>query len=144
MESQAGLGDQQKDLEQETRAKWESRRPSLIAWAVENGELTSWVDELIEGQVELAISNYHKNRASAELEGYAVLWDRFSGDDAALQELLDNDPQEGELQQFLDHNPKFLIQVLTGGHGRYQIPPPEIGERFRSRFSNCPKQFHWD
>jgi hypothetical protein len=47
-----------------------------------------------------------------------------------LKQLLNENPDEAALQCFLEANPKFLIQVLGGGHGRYQIAKQRLGKEY--------------
>ena len=138
MTEQAEPKDQQEALERDTRARWESLRPYFDQWAAENGEPESTFDEYVESRVETARADYQKGRASEELEAFAVQWDRLSANDAShLQDLLDENANENELHQFLDHDPRFLIQVLTGGHGRYQISKQRLGAEFVPDFMVC-------
>ena len=60
-----------------------------------------------------------------------MLWDRISPEEAeALREVLDNNPKELEMQKFLEENPKFLVQAMGGGHGRYQFPQKKLGSEY--------------
>ena len=80
------------------------------------------------GQVEFARVNYQKARAYGELDGSSVSWDGVTPEDcASLRGLLNSDPQEAEVHRFLEEHPKFLIQVLGGGHGRFQLSKPRFG-----------------
>lgn len=130
-ESHTSSRDEQESLEKETRARWEPYRQSFNDWAEMSGAHPSEFDQIVEGQVEFKRVNYQKERASRELDQYSVRWDHVTPEDvASLQELLDSDPDEAPMHRFLEDNPKFLIQVLTGGHGRY-FPPtlskPRLG-----------------
>ena len=110
---------------------WERHRSSYNAWAVESGEPPSEFDNIVESQVESTRVWYHKCRAWSELEQYSVLWDRMAAEDAAsLQELLDGNPNEPAVHRFLESNPKFLIQTLSGGHDRYQLSKQRLGSEF--------------
>ena len=127
-EQGAGQMDEQEVIERETRARWESLRPSYNEWAATSGESLSEFDRIVEGQVESARVNYQKARASRELDDSSVIWDRVTPEDcASLRGLLDSDPQEAEVHRFLEDNPKFLIQVLGTGHGRFQLSKPRFG-----------------
>jgi len=57
--------DEQSIVEGETRAKWETLRPSFLAWAAQNGESLSLFDEIVEGQVEFARVRYQKKGQSS-------------------------------------------------------------------------------
>ena len=130
-EEQDAPVDEQEILEKETRAKSELGRLAYIAWAAESGEPLDDYDHIVERRVEHARADYQKRRALEELEPSSARWDRVSAEDtAALQELLDRNPDEKELQRFLEDNPKFLIQIMGGGHGRYQRPQPRLGAEF--------------
>ena len=125
------LTDEQTALELETRAKWESLRPSFNAWAAQSGEPLSLFDGIVDGQVEYARVVYQKRRARAELADYSVPWDRLiTKETTSLQKLLNTNPDELTMHRFLDANPKFLIQVLGGGHGRYQLSKQRLGAEF--------------
>ena len=123
--------DEQESLERETRAKWESLRPSYNEWAVANGEPLSEFDRIVDDQVEYARAGYHKDRASRELEESSVVWDRLTPQHgSSLQELLDKNPQEAEMHSFLEAHPEYLVQVMGGGHGRYQLSKKRLGAEF--------------
>ena len=123
--------DEQSELERETRAKWESERPSFTEWALVTGESSPAFDSIVEAQVEDDRSAYQKERASNELEDFSVIWDRVTVEDCdALRALLETNPNEQSVHQFLENNPKFLVQVLSGGHGRFQHSKPRFGSDF--------------
>ena len=123
--------DPQSAIEAMTRAKWESLRPSFEAWAAQAGESPAEFDEIVKGQVEHARVTYQKERARAELEPNSALWDRITAEETTcLKQLLNENPDEAALQRFLEANPKFLIQVLGGGHGRYQIAKQRLGKEY--------------
>lgn len=123
--------DPQSTIEAATRAKWESLRPSFEAWAAQVGESSAEFDEIVEGQVEHARVTYQKERARTELEPNSALWDRITAEEATyLKQLLKGNPDEAALQRFLEANPKFLIQVLGGGHGRYQLAKQRLGKEY--------------
>lgn len=125
------LKDEQTALELETRAKWESLRPSFNDWAEQSGEPLSEFDHIVDRQVEYARVTYQKQRTRAELAKYSVPWDRVTIEEAAsMEELLKTNADERALHRFLDANPKFLIQVLGGGHGRYQLSKQRLGAEF--------------
>lgn len=120
--------DEQTIIERETRAKWETLRPSFLVWARQSGESPSEFDRIVEGQVELARVNYQAQRAERELNHSSVDWDHITPEDAnLLQALLDTDPNEASMHHFFEDNPKFLVQVLAGGHGRYQLSKKRLG-----------------
>ena len=123
--------DEQTALERAIRAKYESLRPSFEAWAEDSGEPLWVFDDIVRGQVEYARVMYQKDRAEEELESSSVIWDRISTEKAnSLQALLDTNPNEEAVHHFLDDNPEFLIQVLGGGHGRYQISKERLGSEY--------------
>jgi len=67
-------------------------------------------------------------RRNDPLNEFFVWWDRISQDDVAtLESALDGASREEDIQQFLQENPKFLIQHLGGGHGRWVIPKQKLG-----------------
>ncbi len=123
--------DEQEILERETRARWETLRPSYNNWAAVSGEPYSEFDRIVDGQVQLARVTYQKQRAQRELDNSAAKWDRLTPQDAmSLQALLDQNPQEADLHRFLEDHPEYLVQVLGGGHGRYQISKKRLGSEF--------------
>jgi hypothetical protein len=62
------------------------------------------------------------------LRDFFSFWDEVSGSDIdALREALDTAKREEDIQQFLQANPKYLIQRLGGGHGRWIIPKQRLG-----------------
>ena len=123
--------DEQTELEEATRLRWESGRKDFEAYAREAGESPSEYDGIVRSTVRHARATYQKDRAFEELDEYHVDWDRISPEEAlALQELVAQNPQEREMQAFLKENPKFLVQALTGGHGRYQIAKPRLGDKY--------------
>lgn len=127
--------DEQTIIEQATRVKWETLRPSFMVWAAESGESPSEFDRIVEGQVEFARVNYQKQRANLELTHLSTDWDHITPKDtASLQALLDTDPKEASMQTFLEDNPKFLVQLLAGGHGRYQLSKKRLGADYVSDF----------
>ncbi|MXY80349.1 MAG: DUF4263 domain-containing protein [Chloroflexi bacterium] len=110
---------------------WELHRESFEASGQETGESSADFDRLVDGQVRRARTTYQKERALKELAGYDVDWDQISPQEVlALEKLVAQNPQEAQMQTFLEENPKFLIQALTGGHGRYQIAKPRLGAEF--------------
>jgi len=123
--------DEQTIIEQETRAKWETMRPSFLAWAAQSGESPSEFDWIVEGQVERARVNYQYKRANLELNHLSTCWDKITPEDAdSLQALLDTDPEEASMHRFFEDNPKFLVQVMAGGHGRYQLSKKRLGAEY--------------
>lgn len=63
-----------------------------------------------------------------QLRDYFVWWDDISpADVSALEECLKSVQREEDIQQFLQANPKVLIQHLGGGHGRWVIPKQRLG-----------------
>ena len=123
--------DEQSAMERETRAKWESLRDSSAEWAQANGASPSTFDSVIEAQVEHNRAAYQKERVTKELEDSSVIWDKVTPEDCdALRALLDTNPKEPAMHEFLKNNPKFLVQVLGGGHGRFQLSKPRFGSNF--------------
>ncbi len=96
-----------------------------------SGEPYSEFDRIVDGQVNLARVTYQKQRARRELDDSAAHWDRLTLQDAVgLQDLLDQDPQEADVHKFLEGHPEYLVQVLGGGHGRYQLSKKRLGSEF--------------
>jgi|WetSurMetagenome_2_1015567.scaffolds.fasta_scaffold325542_2 hypothetical protein len=110
--------DEQTILERETRARWESLRHSYIAWAANSGEPLSEFNHIVDSQVKYARVQYQKQRISAELEESSAIWDHISQDEVGvLQALLATNPFEAVMHNFLEDNPKLLVQAMSGGHG---------------------------
>jgi hypothetical protein len=62
------------------------------------------------------------------LREFQVWWDDIVPEDAsALHAVLDRATREEDVQQYLQQNPKLLIQHLGGGHGRWVIPKQRLG-----------------
>ncbi|MFM0010986.1 Shedu anti-phage system protein SduA domain-containing protein [Paraburkholderia sediminicola] len=67
-------------------------------------------------------------RARDPLRDFYSRWDTVNDSDIdALREALDSAKREEDIQQFLQANPKYLIQHLGGGHGRWIIPKQRLG-----------------
>ena len=127
--------DEQAELERTIREKHEPLRAAFTEWVRATGEPSSTFDDFVEMQVEHARATYQKNRAHSELEDFLVRWDKIGSDDCAqLEALLETDPKEEPMHQLLNSNPKFLVQALTGGHGRYQLSKQQLGCEFVSDF----------
>jgi hypothetical protein len=81
---------------------------------------------------EEALANFRKNDPLNEFFSY---WDRITLSDITLLEYaIDNAQREEDIQQFLQANPKFLIQHLGGGHGRWVIPKQKLGSEHVTDF----------
>ena len=123
--------DEQTALEIKVRASVEAARTDLNDLPEQDRDSFQEYIEYLEDQVEVKRAIYQKGRASAELDQHSVLWDRVTVEDAdSLKELLERDPDEHSMHRFLKDNPQFLVQALTGGHGRYQISKPRLGAEF--------------
>lgn len=67
-------------------------------------------------------------RRNDPLNEYFTYWDRIAAADVdQLTQALDAARREEDIQQFLQDNPKLLIQHLGGGHGRWVIPKQRLG-----------------
>ena len=122
--------DNQLALEAKIREDWEPHRRSYERWHREAGDSDWSFDEFVISMVTSGVSDYHHRRARREL-GEPTIWDRVTANDVeALRRLLARGPSESELHEFLKANPKFLVQVLGGGHGRYQFSKPRLGAEF--------------
>ncbi len=76
-----------------------------------------------------------KQLQSDPLRDYFTLWDDISHSDVeALKEALELASREEDIQQFLQSNPKFLIQHLGGGHGRWVLPKIRLGSEHVTDF----------
>ena len=69
------------------------------------------------------------------LKDYFTWWDSISELDVdALKRAIDQASKEEDIQQFLQANPKYLIQHLGGGHGRWVIPKKRFGSEHITDF----------
>jgi hypothetical protein len=86
-------------------------------------------------------------RAEDPLRDFFTHWDRVQQDEVlSLKNALDNAKKEEDVQQFLQVNPKFLIQHLGGGHGRWVIPKARLGAEHVTDFLIAEKHsfgFEW-
>ncbi len=74
-------------------------------------------------------------RRNDPLNEFFVWWDRISHEDVAtFESALNGASREEDVQQFLQANPKFLIQHLGGGHGRWVIPKQKLGAEYVTDF----------
>ncbi len=120
--------DKQEAIEQHTRAKWESFRPSFNEWAKVSGEPFSEFDAIVDGQVEMARVRYQKDRIENELPKFTIPPSPITQTDLhVIRRVLSRNPDESDMHRFLDKNPQFLVQILRGGHGRYQISKQRLG-----------------
>lgn len=51
-----------------------------------------------------------------------------------FRKLLETATKEQELQKFLESNPKLLVQVVGGGHGRWVLPQKKLGVQYATDF----------
>ena len=122
--------DEQTAIENSEREYWTRARRQLIEESRRAGAGPSEFVFDVEERVSSSVARYQKGRA-LELDDQLVLWDRISSDEpAALKELLDSNPKELEMQKFLEANPKFLVQALGRGHGRYQLSQKKLGSEY--------------
>jgi hypothetical protein len=78
---------------------------------------------------------WEDSRAKDPLRDFYSFWDTVSESDVdALREALDSAKREEDIQQFLQANPKYLIQHLGGGHGRWIIPKQRLGAQHVTDF----------
>ena len=123
--------DEQEAKEREIRVRFESLRSEYNANAEETGDASFSFDDFVESRIEHDRAAYQKERASKELHQSFARWDKITATDTdSLCELLASDPAESGMHTFLEANPKFLVQVLTGGHGRYQLSKVRLGSEY--------------
>ena len=123
--------DEQTSIENKARVEIERLKSSHDAWASENREPSTDFDQIVKEHVVNARVSYQKERENRELAQHFVRWDRITEEDIfALEETLNSNPHEQAMHRFLEDNRKFLIQALSGGHGRYQISKPQLGSEF--------------
>jgi len=69
------------------------------------------------------------------LRDFFIWWDEINEKDVeALTLNIENAKCEEEIQQFLQNNPKYLIQHLGGGHGRWVLPKKKLGAEYITDF----------
>lgn len=130
-ERDASPVDEQAAIERETRSELELGRAEYEAYAKMTGDEVASFDDVVDMRVKFAVSIYHRRRTLAELTEHSVVWDRISREEAAtFDALLDKNPDELRVHRFLEENPKFLVQGLGGGHGRYQISKKRLGSEY--------------
>ena len=122
--------DEETVLEVKLRYDLEKLRESYDEWHADMGGDYLRFSEFVEEYVRSCIADYQKSRASDEL-GKSIVWDRITTANATgLKTLLDRCPLELEVHRFLERHPQFLVQVLGGGHGRYQSSKKRLGSEF--------------
>ena len=123
--------DEQEAKEREIRAQFEPLRPEYNAYAQEAGDTSFSFDDFVESRIESDRAAYQKGRASKELQQSFARWDKITAAETdSLCELLASNPDESGMHTFLEANPEFLVQVLTGGHGRYQLSKVRLGSEY--------------
>ena len=134
MPEREGLGelrDEQKDIEFVYGELGKNLADSYADYAeADEGRIVGKLEReyMARRPVEDAVSAYHHDRASKELEQYLVVWDKITTDHiSALTQIVKEAKVEEDLQKFLGENSIFLIQHLGGGHGRYVLPKPRLG-----------------
>ena len=66
--------------------------------------------------------------ADEELAEFTVDWDTITQEQVdALRDTVDSAHREEDVQEFLTAHPQFLIQHISGGHGRFVLPKPSLG-----------------
>lgn len=79
-----------------------------------------------------AFEDFQRNDS---LRDFFVWWDRNQeGDVELIRNAIDSATREEDIQQFLQKNPRFLIQHLGGGHGRWVLPKQKMGSEFVTDF----------
>ena len=122
--------DEESALEVELRNDLEKLRDSYDEWNANAGGDYLSFDEFTEEYVRSYIAYYQHSRVDEEL-GESIIWDRITTANATdLKTLLDRCPPEFEVHRFLERHPQFLVQVLGGGHGRYQHSKKRLGSEF--------------
>lgn len=81
------------------------------------------------------------------LRDFFTWWDCIKIEDVGeLKHAIDSAEREEDIQQFLQSNPKYLIQHLGGGHGRWVIPKKKLGSEYVTDFMIAEKHsfgFEW-
>lgn len=137
----SSLVDEETVLEAKIRSDLEGLRASFESWHA-GTEGSYWTfDEYVDEQVRFAIADYHKSREK-EL-GFSVPREQITaGDVKRLESLLDRSDREQDVHDFFEDHPKFLVHVLAGGHGRYQISKKRLGSQFVTDFLIAEQDSH--
>lgn len=123
--------DEQTELEQRLRSEWEPSRQSYDEHNAQTEEFDETFDDFVDDLIRQESAKFQKNRARDDLADFSVRWDRIISEEAAeLHNVVDSSEDERPVQDFLRDNPKFLVQALAGGHGRYQIAKPRFGSEY--------------
>lgn len=86
-------------------------------------------------KIKSAAEVFEEFRANDPLREFYSRWDTVDESDvAALGDALDSATREEDIQQFLQANPKYLIQHFWGGHGRWIIPKQRFGSEHVTDF----------
>ena len=127
--------DRQTVLEHRTRAKFDIPASLSDKQIGENRELLPEYEEFVERQVAHTRRTYQKRRAAIELNYDFVQWDQINGEEtASFVNLLNSNCDEPSIHEFLKENPKFLVQTLGGGHGRYTVSKKRLGSEYVTDF----------
>ncbi|WP_080427628.1 Shedu anti-phage system protein SduA domain-containing protein [Burkholderia ubonensis] len=98
-------------------------------------------------RIKTAAEIFDEFRARDPLREFYSWWDTISDIDVSkLQNVLDVAEREEDVQHFLQENPKYLIQHLGGGHGRWIIPKQRFGSEHVTDFMIGDRDsmgFHW-
>lgn len=91
---------------------------------------------------------FEEFRRNDPLRDFFVWWDRINPDDfESLKNAIDYAKREEDIQQFLQSHPKFLIQHLAGGHGRWVLPKQKLGAEHVTDFLIAHKHsfgYEWE
>ena len=130
-EAQTGLVDEQSALESEAKANIEVAKSRVNEVPVEERADYGEYIEFLKDQIVHKRVRYQNRRASNELQQYSVICDSITSEDVnSLSALLESNPDEATVHQFLKDNPKFLVRALVGSRFGYLISKPRLGAHF--------------
>ena len=90
---------------------------------------------------------HHEWRAHNELGGFfCPLGQVTDAEVQSLRDILNRNPDESDMHRFLELHPKFLTQILTCHHGRFQISKQRLGSEYVPDFllaELCSSGLQW-
>ncbi len=130
-EVQISLVDEQSALENEAKANIEAVKSRVNEVPVEERADNDEYIEFLENQIVHKIAKYQNKRASEEMQKYFVICNSITSEEVnSLTTMLESNPDEATVHQFLKDNPKFLVRALVGGRFGYLISKPRLGADF--------------
>ena len=112
-----------------------------------DGPSPAELEEAVREQREWRARKEREKLGEPSLEEFFVDWTAITlAEVDAFRSVLDAATEEAELQTFLQDNPRVLVQVLRGGHGRWSISQKRLGSEYVTDFVIAEKSsigFEW-